>query len=73
VLVNYNSGVDTSNLVRMSNDASWNSIISSSYDHVYIVIKSGRAEDLDPLPGTPDTKYNLYLSQGPWPLVEKTV
>jgi hypothetical protein len=72
MLVNYNSGVDTSNVVKMSNYASWKSIISS-YDHVYIVIRSGRAEDKNPMPGTPDTRYKLYLSQGPWPLVEKTV
>jgi hypothetical protein len=71
-MANYDSGFGSGNLVKVSDGASWENIISN-YDHVYIVIRSGRAKGTNSKPGTDDTKYKLYLSQGPWPLVEGDV
>jgi hypothetical protein len=72
VAVSYNSGCGTGGSVVLSKDSSWEKIIAN-YDHVYIVILSGRAKGQDSRPGTSDTKYNLRLSKGPWPLMEGSV
>jgi hypothetical protein len=71
VTVNYHSGFGTYG-VAMSNDALWDNYISN-YDHVYIVVLSGRAKDQHSMPGTDGTVYRLLLSKGPWPLAKTAV
>jgi hypothetical protein len=74
VVVNYNFGVGDGNSVVMSKKnlackGLWEKLISN-YDHIYIRVRSGRAEDRRSKPGTGNTVYNLYLSKGRWPLVK---
>jgi hypothetical protein len=58
-----------SNIAVLSTKTSWENVICN-YDHIYIRIESDRAWHPEGAPGKESSVYYLFLSNGPWPLVQ---